>query len=157
MERINIETQVEIPPMYLDQYISSHILMQLKKKYENKCTKSIGFIQKVDKINFIKDNIISRTTANILFKVNFEIERFLPLEGKVISGVVQTVNPKGVILGCKGIRTFVPSSKTVSFVYKDPKEVVINKQTVKQGDEITVTIATFKYEKNSFTMIGSML
>lgn len=140
---------VEIPPSSLNPGLKTHILTQLQKKFEKTCSKQHGHILQVMHIVSIKDNMISRTTSNILFNVVFEIERFLPTEGKVVEGTVQMVRPYGILFDCSRVKVFVASKDLSEFDGKTLRGVAVN-----IGDTFSLLLKTVQYKNREFNGIA---
>jgi DNA-directed RNA polymerase subunit E'/Rpb7 len=134
---------IEVPPSALNTNLKTHIFTQLQKKFEKTCSKSHGHILRVVRIVSIKDNMISRTTSNILFNVVFEIERFIPTEGKRVEGVVQMVRPYGILFVCMDVKVFV-ASKDVPTLSPPPQV----------GDTYPLLLKSVQYKNREFNGIA---
>jgi DNA-directed RNA polymerase subunit E'/Rpb7 len=87
--------------------------------------------------------MISRTTSNILFNVVFEIERFIPTEGKRVEGIVQMVRPYGILFVCMDVKVFVAS-----------KDVPILSPAPQIGDRYTLLLKSVQYKNREFNGIA---
>lgn len=139
-ELVEMTSTVEVPPSALNTRLKEHLFSHLQKKFEKTCSKVHGHILRVTRIVSIKDNMISRTTSNILFNVVFEIERFLPTEGKRVDGIVQMVRPYGVLFTCMNVKVFV-ASKDVS----TPVDV---------GNTVPLLLKSVQYKNREFNGIA---
>jgi len=143
---------IEILPEYLDEMLEMHILNALRKKFDGTCSKTHGYILRVIRIVSLRENILSRTTANILFPVVFEMERFLPVEGKRVSSIIQMIRPYGILSVYANVKIFVASKDLGDF---NAEKGMVGTRVFKLGDSIPLALKSVQYKNREFHAIAT--
>jgi len=107
----NIEqyTKVLLEPYQLNSDIFNNLLVNLKKKVENKCNKS-GYVAEVLKINSYSEGIMDpeNLSGNVHFNISYYCRLCLPIENSVIIGNVKIVNSEFIYAVNGPIYIFIP-------------------------------------------------
>ena len=166
MEVLRISQNIDIPPQYLDEHIEDHIRELVEKKFLGTCTKNLGYIEEIVQILDINENVVSRTTPNVIFHVRFEAKAFLPKLGMKIDTNIIAIYAFGVMLNFKKFKVFVPMTSQLKSEYsidgykpgkdsfsfkKDGKEI-----TKKIGDLLEIMIVDITYTNREFRVIGTL-
>ena len=153
-----ITKKITLEHTKLDSDIDKHILVKIKKIYENKFTKSYGYITDVIRLVSIDDNSISSSDLNCVFVVSFEIQTLKPEVGMDIVGNVLNVFPYGILLQTKSeMKLFVPEDKMEGYEYNSMLENYSKgKSKIRRGDDVKIKIIAVKYENKKYECIGEI-
>jgi hypothetical protein len=133
-----IETSVEYTPDLSD--VSKHLIVQLRKKYENSCSKKHGYILRVNKLVDIIKYRISIYNGNVIANCKIEIDHLLPQKDMFIpytSSDVKQVFPQGKVIIKDNMKIFIPSEYS--------------------GSASQIRIMDIRFQKGKYDCIGSTL
>lgn len=147
-----IQKRVYLEPKYLDQNIMKHLLHKITKETSGECTKEYGHILSVKKIIEIVDN------KDTVFTVKFEAETLKPDINSNFTGIVCMVYKDGLFVNvAQKQKMLIPSSTLNGYIFDElSSSYVKEKQKIKEGDEIQVIVTAVKYNKQSFSCVGTL-
>jgi DNA-directed RNA polymerase subunit E'/Rpb7 len=133
-----IETSVEYIPDLSD--VSKWLLIQLRKKYENSCSKKHGYILRVNKLVEIDKYRISIYNGNVIVNCKIEIDHLLPKKDMLIpyvSSDIKQVFPQGKVITKDNMKIFIPNEYT--------------------GSSSQIRIMDIRFQKGKYDCIGSTI
>ena len=154
-----IERKIHLEPEFLYSGLNSKLLDNVKKVYENECTKETGYILKVNKIVKIKDNYISNVNSSIIFVVDIDVDILKPEINAVYTDKVSMIFSGGLFINIMNkIKLLIPISSLSDYSF-DPstKTFVKCKSVIKENDEIKIKITGIKYSKKNFNCFGELI
>jgi DNA-directed RNA polymerase subunit E'/Rpb7 len=141
---ITINCEIDLPSVYLNKNIYTHLLNKIRSMYQNRCEQKYGYIKEIYDDFTIDNNRISTTEGNyVIYTVSFRAETIKPEIGDVYKGKIITVYSKAVIVE----------------VVKNFKIVVamINENTkLKVGDTVKVELVNRIFKNENFSCIGTL-
>ena len=154
-----IERKIQLEPEFLYSGLNAKLLDNVKKVYENECTKETGYILKVNKIVRIKDNYISNVNSSIIFVVDIDVDILKPEINAVYTDKVSMIFSGGLFINIMNkIKLLIPISSLSDYSF-DPatKTFVKCKSVIKENDEIKIKITGIKYSKKNFNCFGELI
>lgn len=154
-----IERKIHLEPEFLYSGLNAKLLDNVKKVYENECTKETGYILKVNKIVRIKDNYISNVNSSIIFVVDIDVDILKPEINAVYTDKVSMIFSGGLFINIMNkIKLLIPISSLSDYSF-DPstKTFVKCKSVIKENDEIKIKITGIKYSKKNFNCFGELI
>ena len=147
-----ITRRVYLEPRYLDQNIMDHLLVKITEMTFGECTKEYGHIISVERIIEIVNN------EDTIFTVRFEAETLKPETGNKYTGVVCMVYKDGIFINvAEKQKMLIPSITLRGYTFEDVSgSYTKGNKRIKEGDEIKVVVTAVKYNKQSFSCVGSL-
>ena len=114
MEELLLTEKVSIKP----ENFSSDIINLLSEKLVNRsCNEKYGYILDVIKILSYK-SLLSRTTGNNIYTVQFKANTLRPKIDKEINCIVIMILPNGILAEFLDIKFLIPASELADYEYK---------------------------------------
>lgn len=150
---IVIERRIYLEPKHLDKNIMEHLMSKITEDTLGECSKEFGHIISVKRIVEILNN------EDTIFTVRFEAETLKPEVGTKLTGVVCMVYKDGIFVNiAEKQKMLIPSIALKEYIFEENtgtyKKGNIN---IKEGDEIQVVVTAVKYNKQSFSCVGSLV
>jgi len=157
-----IERKIHIEPEFLYSGLNAKLLDNIKKVYENECTKETGYILKVNKIVKIKDNYISNVNSSIIFIVDIDVDILKPEINEIYSDKVSMIFSGGLFINIKNkIKLLIPISSLLEYKFDASTKTFIKNDKsnfmIKENDEIKIKITGIKYSKKNFNCFGELI
>ena len=155
-----IEKCICLEPSALDKNIHQSLLEKARITWVGKCTKEEGYILSIEKVHKIVENHISPSTTSIIFTLLLCADVYKPVIGNVCDGHVSCIHKEhGLFVQVFNLLTvFIPTAELGKYTphssgeyYEDP-----NGHIIRMNDILTTKINTIRYEKNTFSCIGSL-
>ena len=142
-----IESRISIKPEFFNKNYKVAILKKLKEVTLNYCNNDYGFVLKVNKFLYIKDNFISNVDCEVIFVVVYEAETLKPEINKIFNGKIGLIFHGGIFVKIKEkFEVLIPISKLENFIYDNAsKTFVKDERIIKESDDINVKITGLKY------------
>lgn len=147
-----MDRRIYLEPKYLDQNIMDHLLAKITEETFGECSKEFGHIISVKRIVEILNN------EDTIFTVRFEAETLKPEAGAKFNGVVCMVYKDGIFVNIsKKQKMLIPSITLKGYTFDDVLGAYVKGNTkIKEGDEIQVIVTASKYNKHSFSCVGTL-
>ena len=133
-----IETSIEYIPDLTD--ISKVLLVELRKKYENSCSKKHGYILRVNKLVEIIKYRVSIYNGNVIVNCKIEIDHLLPKRDMLIpytQSDIKQVFTQGKVIIKDNMKIFIPSEYL--------------------GSKPEIKIMDIRFQKGKYDCIGSTI
>lgn len=147
-----IERRIYLEPKHLDQNIMEHLMAKITEDTFGECSTKFGHIISVKRIVKILNN------EDTIFTVRFEAETLKPEVGTKFTGVVCMVYKDGIFVNiAEKQKMLIPAITLKGYVFENITGTYVKGNTkIKNGDEIRVIVTAVKYNKQSFSCVGSI-
>jgi DNA-directed RNA polymerase subunit E'/Rpb7 len=129
-----------------------HLLTKIIEETFGECSKEHGHILSVKRIMEILNN------EDTIFSVRFEADTLKPEAGAKFTGVVCMVYKDGIFVNvAEKQKMLIPAITLKGYTFDDVTGTYVKGKTkIKEGDEIQVVVTAVKYNKQSFSCVGSL-
>jgi DNA-directed RNA polymerase subunit E'/Rpb7 len=156
-----IERKIHIEPEFLYSGLNAKLLDNVKKVYENECTKETGYILKINKIVKIKDNYISNVNSSIIFILDIDVDILKPEINAIYTDKVSMIFSGGLFINIMNkIKLLIPISSLSEYRFDQSTKTFVkckDKSVIKENDEIKIKITGIKYSKKNFNCFGELI
>ena len=156
-KKLELTKTISISPNLIDHNIIKSVVSLLKIKYEKTCNENDGMIITISHDNIIDiQNIISKDSMNILFKITFLADVVKPEKGDVITFKPSLILDKGVFGKIyDNISVFIPEINMKDWKFGEGKykkdEKVIDKESF-----VNCVITDIKFNTTKYNCICSL-
>jgi len=155
-KKLELTKTISILPNLIDHNIIKSVFSLLKIKYEKTCNENDGMILSISNDIIDIENIISKDSINILFKITFLANVVKPEKGDIISFKPSLILDKGIFGKIyDNISVFIPEMNMKDWKFSDGKykkdEKVIDKDS-----SINCMITDIKFNTTKYNCICSL-
>jgi DNA-directed RNA polymerase subunit E'/Rpb7 len=155
-KKLELTKTISILPNLIDHNIIKNVISLLKLKYEKTCNENDGMILSISNDIIDIQNIISKDSFNILFKITFLADVVKPEKGDIINFKPSLILDKGVFGKIyDNISVFIPETNMKEWKFSDGKykkdEKIIDKDTY-----VKCTITDIKFNTTKYNCICSL-
>ena len=156
VERKQIYGNIYIEPDEIVNNIHDLIEYKINEKYEKTCNQDYGYILKIENVEKNYTNIVNTIgNGEILFKVYFICLVLKPTKGMTLSGKIYMIFRHGIFANIDQIKILIPVSKLNKWTF-EKDQFIKDDKILKIGDVININISEIRYEKKSFSCIGTL-
>ena len=152
-----ITRQLRLDPKFIDENILHKLVELIKSTFEGTSSKDDGIIRRVNYLKRIVSNEISKTTGNIIFTLEFDVELVNPKVGDIFSTTITKIDPKAIFVEGDVFKAIVSADNILGFEFNKSSSTFYNQSTkkhIKLKDVVSVTIIAMRYDNNMFKYVG---
>ncbi len=152
-----ITRQLRLDPKFIDENILHKLVELIKSTFEGTSSKDDGIIRRVNYLKRIVSNEISKTTGNIIFTLEFDVELVNPKVGDIFSTTITKIDPKAIFVEGDVFKAIVSADNILGFEFNKSSSTFYNQSTkkhIKLKDVVCVTIIAMRYDNNMFKYVG---
>jgi len=152
-----ITRQLRLDPKFIDENILHKLVELIKSTFEGTSSKDDGIIRRVNYLKRIVSNEISKTTGNIIFTLEIDVELVKPKVGDIFSTTITKIDPKAIFVEGAVFKAIVSADNILGFEFNKSSSTFYNQSTkkhIKLKDVVSVTIIAMRYDNNMFKYVG---
>jgi len=152
-----ITRQLRLDPKFIDENILHKLVELVKSTFEGTSSKDDGIIRRVNYLKRIISNEISKTTGNVIFILEIDVDIVHPKVGDIFSMAVTKIDAKAIFVEGDVFKAIVSADNILGFEFNKSANTFINQQTktnFKVKDTVSVTIIAMRYDNNMFKYVG---
>lgn len=153
-----ITSNILLKPEHLDSNIFTTIL---DKSFELKGTYNQlnGYIHDIYEVKSLNQNIISKTTSNILFEVELLVETIKPEKGDIFKGVIVSILQQGIFLKIENVINVLIHIGTIPNGRYDRSDSSVSSgdKKYRQNDTVEIKIVNVEYNNGNFNCIAELV
>ena len=152
-----ITRQLRFDPKFIDENILLKLVELVKSTFEGTSSKDDGIIRRVNYLKRIVSNEISKTTGNVIFILEIDVDLVHPKVGDMFSMAVIKIDPKALFVEGEVFKAIVSADNIVGFDFNKSSNTFYNQETKKHimiKDTVSVTIIAMRYDNNMFKYVG---
>lgn len=146
---------VYLIPTELNEDLYDIVYEKVCKKYEKSSNDKIGYISEVMDNITINDSVIKNDFVKI--NVSFNAMVFHPTKGSKLKAIIQVIFNHGIFCFFEKIKILIPVTTLKNYKIVDGELVGKDSIIYKTGDEISIKITEYRYEKKQFNCIASLI
>lgn len=152
-----ITRQLRLDPKFIDHNILYKLIEIVKSTFEGTSSKDDGIIRRVNYLKRIVTNEISKTTGNVIFVIEIDVDLVHPKVGDIFSMAITKIDPKALFVEGDVFKAIVSADNIVGFEFSKSSNTFYNSETnkhIKLKDIVPVTIIAMRYDNNMFKYVG---
>jgi len=154
-----ITRQLKFDPAFINSKIIHKLVELAKNTFEGTSSKEEGIIQKINFVKRIVSNEISKTTGNIIFTLEIDVDIIHPKVGDVFEMSVIKIDQKAVFVEGDVFKAIVSCNNITDYEFDKNFGTFHNHTTnnyIKLKDKVNVRIIAMKYDNNMFKYVGKI-
>jgi DNA-directed RNA polymerase subunit E'/Rpb7 len=152
-----ITRQLRFDPKFIDENIIHKLVELVKTTFEGTSSKDDGIIRRVNYLKRIVTNEISKTTGNIIFTLEIDVDLVHPKVGDTFPMTITKIDPKALFVEGDVFKAIVSADNIIKFEFSKSSNTFYNHEThkhIKLKDSVDVTIIAMRYDNNMFKYVG---
>lgn len=155
-KKLELIKTVSILPNLIDHNIIKNVISLLKIKYEKTCNENDGMILSISNDIIDIQNIISKDSMNVLFKITFLADVVKPEKGDSISFKPSLILDKGVFGKIyDNISVFIPETNMKDWKFSDGKYKK-DQKVIDKDNLVNCVITDIKFNTTKYNCICSL-
>lgn len=159
LRKMIITRHLKLDPKFINGDIIQTLVALVKTLFEGTSSKTDGIIKRVNFLHRIVSNDISKTTGNVIFILEIDVDLVYPRVGDVFEMAVIKIDPKALFVEGDVFKAIISADNITGCEFNINTGTFYNseaKNHIKMKDLVMVTIIAMKYDNNMFKYVGKI-